>query len=419
MSYDLQVFSEQALSTEALRRLITEAGLAVDAAGEMTDSLTVVRGARGRYCFTLGRPVPVEAEDVPEEVSAVSLAPSYLYELMVEGSSDTEIPHAVRFARRLAQASGGVFLDQQTDGVWARGKLRTAPPVPRGTIDIVQAHWYVRPDGAGAHAASGWLDLARRYLPEALPRRFGTYEPLSMKLDVEGPDSFIAATTVEGSSDTVYFKASAPCIEGHIAPASSAPRVSSHSLSVHRAALDDSRWRAALHRLFVGFAIETDALFACAEVQRGVGWSGRGTWFGADAERTAYLAAGGRWAGPPPYPVWWAWFGADYLPLLLDHLPGDRIERAGGGVFVAYSEDPADRDQLADALMPPDARPQSPRTLGRALSRLFIRAAPPARIPPWLPAELLSTVDGSNPRAYSPALMPAATMPPDLLTAGH
>jgi hypothetical protein len=104
VSYDLQVYSQEALSSDSLRELVTTAGLGVEDADGDTGALTVVRGAKGRYCFTLGLPVAVELEDVPEEVTAVLLAPAFTYELLVEGSSPTETPHAVRFARRLAQA---------------------------------------------------------------------------------------------------------------------------------------------------------------------------------------------------------------------------------------------------------------------------------------------------------------------------
>jgi hypothetical protein len=96
------LFAQQALTTEDLRQLLTELGLAVDDAGDATEFLTVVRGTRACCSFTLALPVTVEAEDVPEDVTAALLGPSYLYELVVGGSSTTETPHAVRFARRLA-----------------------------------------------------------------------------------------------------------------------------------------------------------------------------------------------------------------------------------------------------------------------------------------------------------------------------
>ena len=408
MSYDLHVFAQQALDVDDLRGLLTQSGLEAEGADEATPSLTVVRGARARYSFTLGLPVGVEAEDVPQEVTAAMLGPSYLYELMVEGSSTTETPHAVRFARRLAQASAGVVLDQQTGQIWARGKLRAAPPVQRGTIAVVDVTWYVRPRGTGAAAANAWLDLARRHLPEALPRRFGPHEPLSMTLDVDGPDAFVAAVAAE----TMFLshKASAPCIGGSLAGGAGGPGVHSHRLSVHREALEDARWRAALQRLFVEFAVATDAVFASAEVQRGVEWSGRSTWFGPAVERTTYLAARGRWAGLLPYPAWWSWFGPDYVPLVLDHLPAQQVVRADGGVFHARGEEPLDRDQLTAALGGPPAAPE-PR---RRLRDLFPRRTAREAAPTWLPAELLPIADDSDPRVYNPPLTPAATMPAGL-----
>jgi hypothetical protein len=411
VSYDLQVFAQQPLSADDLRRLVAEAGLTLDEVGDAAGSLTVLRGAKARYSFTLGMPVAVEPEDVPEEITAVLLAPSFLYELMVEGSSTAETPHVVRFARRLAEASSGVVLDQQSGHTWVRGKLRTSAPVQRGTIDIVELRWYTRTDDSGRSAATSWLELARRHLPEALPRRFGLVEPLAMKLDVDGPDAFVRAVATEDMS--VFFAASAPCISGHVAGEAGTQDVHSHALSVHREPLRDARWRDALQRLFVEFAISTSAVFASAEVQRGLVWSGRSIWFNASAERTTHLAARGRWAGLLPYPAWWTWFGPHYIPLVVDHLPADQVKAFSTGLFHARGADPLDRDQLT-ATPPTTAGGGEPR---RGLLRLLSRQEkkPPRGLArTWLPAELLATVDASDPHLYNPPLIPAMTMPPGL-----
>jgi hypothetical protein len=271
--------------------------------------------------------------------------------------------------------------------------------VQRGTIAVVEVTWYVRPGGTGAAAASAWLDLARRHLPEALPRRFGPYEPLSMKLEVDGPAAFVEAVAAE--TMFLSYKASAPCIDGNLAGGASGPGVHSHQLSVHREALEDERWRSALQRLFVEFAVATDAVFASAEVQRGVEWSGRSTWFGPSAERTTYLAARGRWAGLLPYPAWWSWFGPDYMPLVIDHLPSAKVVRADGGVFHARGEEPLDRDQLTAALGGHLAAPQPRPTLRGPFSRRNGRAPAPS----WLPPELLPVADNSDPRVSTHRLL--------------
>lgn len=410
MSYDVQVFAQRALDSEDLRRLLHETGLSIEPAGRAAASLTVLRGRRAQYSFTLGLPVPVEAEDVPEDVTAVLLGASYQYELMVEGSSVTETPHAIRFARRLAQASAGAVLDQQTGQVWTRGKLRSVLPVPRGTIDIVELRWYVRQTGTGALAATAWLDLARQFLPEALPRRFGPSEPLSMKLDVDGPEAFVRAVGAETMS--VYSRASTPCIDGNMSGGAGGPGVFSHGLSVHREALTDPLWRGALQHLFTSFAAASDAVYASAEVVRGVEWSGRAVSYGPTAERTTYLAGRGQWVGLPPYPVWWSWFGSGYTPLVVDHLPMEQVVRMGPVAFHARGEEPLDRDELTSALGISSAEPGR----WRAIRNVFSRTAEPRSAPTWLPAGLLPVADHSDPSLYNPPLAPAATIPVGLGT---
>lgn len=405
MSYDVQVFAQRALSSDDVRTLLGDAGLRVDDEASSAASLTVVRGAQARYSFTLGLPVPIEAEDVPEEVTAVLLGAAYLCELMVEGSSATETPHAVRFARRLATASDGVVVDQQSGEVWTRGKSRAVPVVQRGTTDIVQVRWYVPPEGTGTRAADAWLRLARRYLPEALPRRFGPVEPLSMKLELDGAEAFVHAVAAETMS--LYFKGTAPCIGGSMAGCRAAG-VHSHGLSMHRNALVDPRWREALRCLFVEFASATEAVYASAEVQRGVEWSGRGVGFGPSAERLTYLAGRGTWAGLPPYPVWWSWFGPAYVALVREHLPADEVVDSGAGLFHGRGGEPLDRGQLTASLGHPAEAPR------RALSSIFSRRPTPMSPSTWLPAHLLPVVDESDPRLYNPPLTPATTMPDGL-----
>jgi hypothetical protein len=408
VSYDVRVFAQRALGAEELRGLLAEGGLTAEPAENGVGVWTVARGARALYSFTLGLPVPVEAEDVPEEVTAVLLGPSHVYELMVEGSSAGGAQDAVRFARRLARASAGAVLDQQTGQVWAGGKLRSPPAVDRGTVDVVELRWYVQASGTGEPAARTWLDLARQHLPEAMPRRFGSWEPLSMKLDVVGPDAFVRSVAAETTS--VYFKASAPCIEGSLSGGASSRDVRSHSLSVHREALRDPRWRAALQRLFVGFAAATGAVYASAEVVRGLDWSGRSIGYGSDTEHTTYLAGRGEWAGLPPYPVWWSWFGPEYTPLVLDHLAPDQVVSMGSAVFHPRGAEPLDRTELSAAL------PGSPGDAGtgRTVRSLFFRRAQSVPRRSWLPAALLPTVDDSDPSLYNPPLTPAVIVPDGL-----
>jgi hypothetical protein len=153
-----------------------------------------------------------------------------------------------------------------------------------------------------------------------------------------------------GAGSGLLLKGTPPCLDAGIGASVDGWPVSSHSLSLQRNALHDPAWRAAFQRFFVDVARATGAVYAVAEVERNLVWNGRTVWHDGKDEPTAYLAARGVWAGPPPYPVWWSWFGSAYVPLVEAHLPADRTERVGDALFVRLAEEPASRDGLTQPL---------------------------------------------------------------------
>jgi hypothetical protein len=398
LSYDLHIYAARALLADQIRTLVDAAGLTVDEAGSATKSMTVLRGSKLNYCFTLALPVRIEPEDLPAEVTVAALDISQFYELLVEGSSSTEIPHAIKFARRLADSAGGVVLDQQTGQIWSRGKLRQAPPVEAGVVSTVQVRWYTHAASDTGKAAEAWVALARRHLPEALPRRYGTSEPLQHRLDDGGDEAF--TIFVRDADGTVFISASKPAVSGSLAagPAGGGT-VQSYGLTLFVDPLADERWRAPLRRLFIEFSEQVQAILATAEVVRWVRWSGRSLGYDGNTERTTYLAQRGRWAGLPPYPVWWTWFGSEYAPLVRDHLSAGQVEARGAALFHARADAPADRDQLLST------------SGGDRRARLFRR---PTSTPPWLPSDLLAVEDRSDPRMFNPPLTPAIVRPASL-----
>jgi len=404
VSYDLQVYAANGLSAEEIRGLLTSAGLGVqDSFSPLAGSWTVVRGAQCNYSFTLALPVNIEPEDVPSEVVGAALDVSCFYELLVEGSTASEIPHAVRFGRTLAAAANGVLLDQQTGKLWSRGKLRQASRVDSGVVSTIELRWYVRTAEDDGAAADAWLKLAHRHLPEALPRRYGTFEPLGHRLEDDGSDAFVQF--VREADGTVFFKGTNPVTDGSLVAGPTYDRtMQSHDLTLLADPFAEGPWRASLRRLFVGFAESVDAVLATAEVVRNVRWSGRSLGYDGNTERTTYVTERGSWAGLPPYPMWWAWFGHEYAPLVREHLPADQLEVRGTGLFHWRSDAPADRDRLRAQL-----QPHREKMRGRLFRRTQDRQ--PAT---WLPAELLVTEDRSDPNLYQPPLIRAQIMPNSL-----
>lgn len=390
VSYDLTVFASTVLDLEGVARLV-DATATLQAETSRPAALTVVRGARRAYCFTVDAPAELDPVDVPPEVTAVTMGVTARYEIRVEGSDEAAVPFARRFGKKLATATAGALHDHQTDEVTTRAGLRkVARPTGTNRIDVVELRWYVVTP-VTSDIAEVWLACARAFLPEALPRRFGTYEPFPHELvNVDGVEAFRLETRQRHG---VYFSTQFPVISGGIsagAETDGEPGFGSLHLTLARDALFDERWRQSLERFFVAVAERTGSFFSVAQVARNTGWSGRSLWYDGREEEVHHLVHRA-WMGLPPVPVWWCWFGDDYIDAVTPHVAGSaRIE----GGFVSFAEEPLDRDQLRDALP----------------TRGFFRR----RREPWLPDELTCTLLEADPHSRYTPLRRAARRPPAL-----
>lgn len=353
MSYDLAVYAPRSVQGAELRALVSGmTGLDVGDHDDKKSWFTVIRGAKGRYCFTIDGPFRVDPEDVPAQVTGVLLAASHVYNITVEGSAAADIPHAVRFARRIAQDLDGAVVDQQTDTVWSKGTSRVAAKPERNErVSVVALDWYSSKAELDPDFGAVWVAQCRHLFPEALPRRFGEFEPLQHKLAEVGDEGF-ARTWIQAAS-TLFFAATNPCIGGAMGagPNEKRPRLLWHmSLNLHRLPVMDPRWREALRRLFVATAQHLHAFYASAQVTREHIWSGRGLWSDGKTEWAVSPARVNGWMGLPPYPVWWAWYGPEYRDLVAGHLvQGEKVDHPEG-IFHGLSSEPHDRDGLAEVL---------------------------------------------------------------------
>lgn len=386
MSYDLQVYAPDQLDVGALRCLVGEiSGLEIDGV-DGRRSLTVVRGARRRYSFTIDGPDRVAAEDVPVEVTGILLGARYLYSVMVEGSAPSEISHALRFAKQLAVALNGAMLDQQTGQLWSRSRARAVVRPPRkARVPMVGLVWNCLREKVPADAPELIIATAERYLPEALPRRFGEYEPFQGKYAETGVEGFSQAW--RDATSSLFFSGSGPCTGGHLrsGPGEQFPdRFWSMSLTLLADPLREAQWRDAVRDLFVALADTLGTFYASAEVTRDHIWSGRSASADGQTEKAVLtLRHLDGWLGLPPTPTWWSWFGSPYAAVA-ELLPGNRRRSTLKGVFFESATEPRPRDQTDP------------------LSR-------------WLPVNLFADL-GPNPGHQQPVPLIRAAMVPDELS---
>ncbi len=171
MSRDLQVWS----ATEpALPASLPDAAKWRPAAGGWSR-------AHGESTIRLTLPDRVLPEDVPESVSAAVPGIAWLTGLSLSpvGAGVPSRTLHDRVALAIAKSAHGVVLDPQEDTVRTpRGVKRWANPGPSEAASLVNLSWWF---GAGPFADGACfaelVDVLATELPEALPRRYGLYEP--------------------------------------------------------------------------------------------------------------------------------------------------------------------------------------------------------------------------------------------------
>jgi hypothetical protein len=374
MSYDLTVYGAAGLAEDELQSIVESIpGLAVGDSGDK--ELTVLRGKQETYAFTVFGPYAIDAEDVPDDAVPYVLNAVVSWQVIVEGSDPAEVKPARRFSKALALAAGGAAVDEQTEEVL--GAKRASGQMPRRSaepIRLLDLQWYS--PAPAPSAPELWLELARKILPEALPRRFGNYHPFQYRLDRDGDDCFISAYAAGA-----WFSATLPCLDGGLYEKPWGG-ILVDALNVVASPLDDPRWRETVRRFFVEYARRRGSVLATGEVLRKHKLNGvpdhtrdqSGTLRGADGI-----------LGLPAQPIWMTWLGNDYLPLVRDYLPAEHTTFYDEGALYAPTDEPTDRGQLA-AL--PDPFPPT----------LRVTAVPseygPANPPDNSPAAIRPSLDG-------------------------
>ncbi|MDQ0279409.1 hypothetical protein QO003_003712 [Arthrobacter silviterrae] len=347
MSYDLSVYAAAPLSFEGLLELLRgTAGLAVEGSPSSdAESLMVVRGRRRAYCFTVDGPFEVESDDVPEEVAASVTGAKAVYQVLVEGSEEASIPHAVKFARKLAKATDGAMLDEQTGYVWPKPKPnRVLVPAEERRTDMVAVRFYMLNEDRPADLPELYIRTAREFFPAMLPANFN--------------DKGFLNACANADTYGVLVKGGYPLGAVSYNPLDSKNRVSYISFEFDKAGLTDPAVRQSLKAFFIEFAQATRSFHASAEVRRGFIWKS-GTYYGTgDSERSQHPNNPGKWAGLHAHPQWWAWFGPEYADLVSPYLIGNR-ERFGECLFHSWAEEPLNRDEIS-AVLPDPSRPWLP-----------------------------------------------------------
>lgn len=376
LSYDLTLYCPGNPTIEQVLLLVGNTrGLHADPSNTNDTGVVVLRGVKRRYSFTVDGPFPVEAEDLPDEITALLPDATTMFQVLVEGTQEAEIPYGVRFARKLAKACHGMVMDEQTAEAWPQP--RTAKEQPPQTEEQrerldVWLSWLLLEDDLPADFLERYLQIAQEVLPEAVPVRFGKYEPLYRRFDTDGVSGFVNEYYDSEANDwDVYYKNPGPVTFGKIEGPQRARGVpfTQITLVADGSSLADDRLSTDLRRFFLRVATELGAVYGSAEVERGQDMQ----------RRSLFYLPPLQWVGFPPYPLWWVWAGPRLTPEIGRFL-GPAASEHSGGLFRAFSDQPLDRRQLADALGPENL-PWIPAQYSATYSDEYMKVAPLAVAP--------------------------------------
>lgn len=399
MSFDLEIITTAKFDSTQLETFFASHQVfqPVGSLGEKSNVLVMRNTAtKANPSFTIDGPFQVEPDDLAEEIVARTLHPQWLVQISVPASATKlDLKIASELSRFIADCcQGSVYDPQEGKVVWPRVKgSRYSMPSKEERIRLVTLRWFLPVSQRSSATASLMLQILRRTCPEALPTRFGTFEPLQNRLESGDDEPFLRmwdeCRAVE-YGDMFFWKAKSPFYGGHVSfpdfrdkfRPPSVERAIEISLSIDgRAIHADNRWCETVVTLFGAIASRLRAFFGMGYVQRDV-IARRSIFLDGKSENSPTL--GGKWwLGLPPTPTWLAWFGVGYAREVESSVSGFAPMITSDGILLRMGNDPMDRDQLAGLfpILPSDLIAQKQRDPINPASTIDYK--PAAIIPPF------------------------------------
>ncbi|SNT60304.1 hypothetical protein SAMN05421812_11262 [Asanoa hainanensis] len=306
MSYDITIAAHRALTVELVESWAAARSWVVT---REPDHLVL---ESGRAQLEVWGPDPAEADDFEEALAAACLAPRWMVQVSTAATAPKAAIAQLRsLARHLAEQTDGAAFDPRQDGlIWPRGVRKATVPAGERETSMLTLDWFVAPS-RWAQTAGGLVDLLARFCPEALPTRYGEWEPLPHRFE---RGQFTRA--VHGPK--VFWRSTRPCFGGWAyGPGDGAFPVGRITLTFDGGLVRaDDRWREGVVDLFTTGAERFGAFFAAAQDEPGYTVSRNRPWQTDSMQSGEYFLRGTDWQGLPPVPMWLSWYGGPYATLV-------------------------------------------------------------------------------------------------------
>lgn len=185
MSYDIQVWSVNPID---LSDFFSE-----DNSWKHEDPFWVKRTYNWQIVIT--PPVKVLDEDLPEGADAALPGIRYLVDINLEPISapKSSFNLMTSIANKISKETKGIVFNQQTGSlITPRGVKRYTPKKRDELFSYIKLSWWFTEGPLQTDAGIvEFVDLIESLIPEALPRRYGLFEPPQYLFKDEGKENFI------------------------------------------------------------------------------------------------------------------------------------------------------------------------------------------------------------------------------------
>ena len=325
MSYDLEIWSKEPTPDPGMLPGFEEL---FTAGGDREEG----------WIINVDGPLRVLPEDMPPECRELISDKQYLTYLHLEPV------HAPAEARQLlldvadmmSAAADGVVLDPQTGlarvgGVG--GKIIEPAPIELdedGLTLLRLSWWFTDSPLFEREGLLALVDLLAATLPEAMPRRYGLYEPPQHLFEETGRQHFLEFLHENALQSLVWYphKPVAGVSLGLFANWGATPRLGFRanylSISVDASSLEDPAWRTKIRVFWRAAPSAIRSFYGDMRSLGGYRW-GRGTYY-VTPESVHHPVTGPWWRGIPPGPRHSVMVGPPYMALWPEFAKGAHIE---------------------------------------------------------------------------------------------
>lgn len=314
------------------------------------------RGEGKGWVLNVSPSEPVMEEDIDAGVFSLLPGIGYLTVLNLEGvRTPTGETALARAAKAIATAARGIIHDPQADSATLpSGVKRWVTPPPEERVARLEMSWWMEHALLDRSALARLFAVLETHLPEAMPRRYGEYEPPAHVLAQTGRDHLLDFLVEHGAEIVMYPQAPIAGVHLHTDRRSGwlvhagrrAFRCHQFKVTADQRALAQPGWATALMRAWRAISLELQPFYGDVRTTSGHVVSRNGRWW-SDASTESHPIRAWWFAGLPPRLGHAAVFGDVYTrawPQLAEH--GERE----GDLQFCSTDDWRTALDVADAL---------------------------------------------------------------------